>query len=1101
MKAISKVMKTNSIYRDRVRTLATAATLLAAAQFAAQASTIHYVGTLTNSTETVNWLTPTTVKTYDIDGDNKYGSFVGIYFTIYGNYSADTITYASSGGQYLQPEYPLINDLRDACQGNAGVGALVNNAPTNKQASIALTSHTFNVPPDLTGKTLRMGVMSDCLGAAETASDIRKALVVVQTIGGTARSVIVPVPDANRQPDMTFFDIVDAQAGDQYSAIQLRTLGAFSPLSGYVGAISWDMNDTSLVTATVPVITATVGGGTVRTNGGYHFAALAGGAPSVSHQWYKGTTLIAGATNATYDLSHVTAADAAAYKVVAKTSAGSVTSAVATLSVSATSLPTRITGFQSAASAQPGLFAYYSFENLCADSAGTNHGSFAGTPGVGVSIGSGAGLGNDSGLACNGANGFVQAASDANLDFNNANLDGTVCAWVRPGWTNNLQSEYFLANGSTSARCWAVGVGGNRDNIRFSNGAATGVATIPQMTTTNWYLVSVVFSNGTYRSFLNGTLRGSGALAFGATSGQPLIIGAINEIGDSAWSGGLDEIAIYTNALSDAAILSLYNAYVASDPPQITVQPDPGNYFLTGTPFSLSVTAVGNLIHYQWYTNGVPLPGEITNFINFASLAPANSATYVCVVANTAGSVTSSPCVIKVSSPIATPLVNYEAAVTNTLSLISLYPFNDLTANDAVGANQGTLVGTTQFRAGVASGPDQALALGGTGLAELGNVPDFDFSDSTGTVELWLRADWTSIGFNPCIFAARQDGGAGVNYSIHMGGAKDRIYFFNGSVAPFIMLPAPAGSNWHHLAIVFEYGNWTVVWDGEVAGTGVVSLGGAAAPVHLGSSSSAGQELWTGRLDEVAFYADALTPAQVADHYTRFAGSFPPAWSSQPASAVVMGGNDMTLSGTALGASINYQWLKNGVVMADATNNNLSFVPATAAVSGAYQLVAANGGGSITSSVANVSVVTAQPASYQAAVRGTPGLVSMYPFDEGNANDYVSTNHGTPNGTVTYTNGVGGYLALALDGMSWVTFGSVPAFDAVSGTLSIEAWVRADWDPAAPPFYNPTLVGNSVSGSSPYFNIRMSADKKSIITFGGAADAIPDAGTNWHPWS
>jgi hypothetical protein len=244
-----------------------------------------------------------------------------------------------------------------------------------------------------------------------------------------------------------------------------------------------------------------------------------------------------------------------------------------------------------------------------------------------------------------------------------------------------------------------------------------------------------------------------------------------------------------------------------------------------------------------------------------------------------------------------------------------------------------------------------------------------------------------------------------------------------------------------------------------------------------------------------------LTPAQIAAHYNAFVGALPPSWSLQPASQLVMYGNAASLAGSAAGLSVTYQWLKNGAPVPDATNATVSFSPATLADSGAYRLVASNLNGSITSAVANLSVVIPRPASYQAAVLATPGLVSMYPFDASNANDYASTNNGAPNGTVAYTNGVGGGtgdLALALDGVSWVGFGSVPAFDAAAGTLSIEAWVRADWDPAAPPGYNPTLFGNSVSGGPVYFNIRMSADKRSITTFGNAVSAIADAGTNWH---
>jgi hypothetical protein len=1086
-------LNNRSSNRKLPRTLV-AATLLLAISLTTSAATIYYVGTLTNSTETVNWLTPSVPKTYDVDGDNVYGSYAGVLWVSYGNYTSNTIGYVSSGGQYQQPEYPMINSLADACQGNTGPGAaLTKRNPVNINASIALVDHVFVVNADLTGVTLRVGVMTDCLGAGEQPSDIHRALVVFQTAGGTAQSAVVPIPDANGQPDMSFFDIVDAQAGDQYEVECLCTTGAFSPLTAYVGDFSWDTNATAAVPATTPVVVSMIPGATVRTNGGYHLGALVGGAPSVSYQWYKGASPIARATGPTFDLSYVTAADAATYSLVASTAAASVTN-TAVVSVVATNLPMCITVFETAAFALPGLYAYYSFENGLLDSVGTNNGSYAGTPAFGLAIGAGAGLGIDKGLACNGGDGRAMAGPDANLDFNNANFEGTVCAWIRPGWSQNLQNEYFIADGSTSAIQWALGIGGALNNILFSNGAAVAAPAIPALSTTNWYFVSAVFSNGTYRLFLDGALVGNGSQALGGTSGQPLIIGAIDDAGDNAWSGGIDEVAIYTNALPDSAIAGLYNAFLASDPPEIVIEPPAGDYYQTGTPLSFGLTVAGNLLSYQWYQNGSPIIGANTNSLSFAGLAAANVGTYVCVITNLAGTVTSSPTVIQVGS-LTAAVLNYDSAVTNTPGLISFYKFDDFTANDDFGTNNGTLMGATQFTPGFAGGPDQALTLGGAGFDELGSVSDFNFSGGVGTVELWLKA--TIINGNACIFASRDDNSVGVDYSIHIDSSGD-VYFWNGSTAPTITLPAPPGTNWHHLAVIFDSGTWTVVWDGAVAGTGNQYLGGAVSPTHLGSSNPTGTELWDGELDEVAFYSTALTPAQVAAHYTAFASSFPPRWSSQPVGLLLMTGAFGQLAGSASGLNLGYQWYKNGAAIANATTDVYTIARAAAPDQAGYTLVVTNASGSITSAVASLAVVAPHAAAYEAAVLATPGLVSFYPFNAGNANDYVSTNNGVANGNVTYTNDFSGGLALLLDGASWIDFGNVSAFDVGSGgRLTLEAWVRADWDPSSPPAYDPTIFGNSATGGPVAFSVQMSADKNSIIAF-GAQDPIPNAGTNWH---
>jgi hypothetical protein len=1073
------------------------ALLFIAAGSSGLCSTINYVGTLTNSTETVNWLTPTVPKTYDIDGDNVYGTYAGVLWTSYGNYSDSTISYVASGGQFQQTEYPMINSLADACQGNSGPGAaLTKSDPVNVNASITLNGHTFSVNSDLTGKTLRVGVMTDCLGNAEIPKDILRALVLVQTTGGTATSVIVPIPDADHHPDMTFFDIVDAQAGDAYVLNCVRYTGSFSPLTAYVGDFSWDIQDTTSVPATKPVIVASQPGAQVLAGGSYRLGVLAGGAPSLSYQWYKGTSMISGATQAVYDLNTVKASDAGDYTVVVTTAAGSVTSPVATVSVIATNLPTRVSGFRTAALAMKGIYAYYSFDNLGADAVGHNDGTFAGTPGFGVSIGSGCGRGIDKGLACNGGDGRVLAGPDQLFNFDNDNQEGTVCAWIRPAWNQALQNEYFLSLGTADSRRWALGVGSGLDNLRFNTTADTVTAAVPTLDTNTWYLVSAVFFNGTYRLYLNGALVGSGTKAMDVDSEEPLTIGAYDSMGDLAWSGGLDEIAIFTSALSDTDVASLYNAFLASDPPQIVSEPDSGNVYPVGFPLSINLVAAGNLLSYQWYLDGVALPGATTNTIGFAALILTDAGSYVCVVSNVAGAVTSTPCVVQIGM-LPTVIQTYESSVKSTEGLISLYSFDSFNAKDSMGLYDGTMTGAMSYRPGIAGGADQAASLNGAGFMELGNVPDFYFASGTGTVELWVKSNTNTISGSPCLFACREDGTAGVNYSIHLDNSGN-VYFWNGSSATTITLPSSVGTVWHHMAVIFDWGNWTVIWDGVNVGTGAQTMGGAYASTHVGSSNPGGTELWNGLVDEVAFYSAALTPEQVAGHYHVVQSSMKPVWVTQPSSQLVMSGSSFGLTASAMGNSMVYQWFKNGQAVANATEPTLSYTSATSAQDGLYYVIASNPNGSITSVVANVTVIAPQPTRYEAAVRATPGLAGYYPFDDNTVNDKASSNNGTGLGEITFGAGVGGGESLVLNGAGWVDFGSVPVYNGESGQMTFEAWVRADWDPASPPSANPVIFANATTGNPVLLPVRMSADKKSLTSFGGAVNAIPDAGTNWH---
>lgn len=82
----------------------------------------------------------------------------------------------------------------------------------------------------------------------------------------------------------------------------------------------------------------------------------------------------------------------------------------------------------------------------------------------------------------------------------------------------------------------------------------------------------------------------------------------------------------------------------------------------------------------------------------------------------------------------------------------------------------------------------------------------------------------------------------------------------------------------------------------------------------------------------------------------------PPAITTQPADLTVTAGQPATLSVTATGGSLGYQWLKGDLEIPRATNASLTFPSTTVTDSGTYSVRIANSGGSILSSPAVLSV-------------------------------------------------------------------------------------------------------------------------------------------------
>lgn len=1066
------------------------------------AATINLAGALTNSTETVNWLTPATAKSYDIDGDNKYGSYCVINWVEAnaGTYSPSSISWAGSGPQFRQPEYPKLNDVADAAQGNVGPGALVNNSPTNTYVGITLDYNTFQVNEDLTGKTLRVGVVIDVLGPAEWPNEKYNGVFIRQVVGGDAKSPLAPWPTPNGQPDMVFFDIVDAQVGDRYEIRDLKNVGGVDSITTLMGPISWDTNVTSAV-ATAPTFLTTSASGSCMAGSDYLLEALAGGAPAPSYQWYKGTTPVGG-NSPVYQITAASTGDAGAYYVVATTPAGSVTNGPINLAVVSTNLPSSVTSYRAAVNAESSLISYYTFDNGTQDSAGSHPGAFAGTPLAGYQSGQGVGQRLDQAVVL-GGDGCVSLGLVPDLSFPSGN--GTFEAWIKtlPNWTGDPNYAPCIVSCRSSAGVtYSFHLAGlDKSMIGLWNGMTWQTISIPPAGST-WHHIGIIMNNGSWTLIWDGVNRGTLAQPLGAAGATvPVQIGNSSPSAGQtteSWIGSIDEVSFCSDALSAEQVLAHYNAFLAGEPPIITQQPQ-SQSLLSGLSYQMTIGVSGNLLSYLWYKNNSPIPTATTSTLNFPSLAAGDIGTYFCVVSNTSGSVTSSPALLQVSATVSPGVSNYQAAVKGEPGLISFYTFDGLTAADVFGANNGTLQGPVRFIPGYASGPDQAVALAGNAWVNLGTVPDFDFPDNTGTVELWWRADWTNNpGYDPCLFSARNDSLSQVNYSLHIGGNKTYVNFWNGSSAS--QIPIAPGTNWHHSAIIFsETGAWTMTLDGQVLGTGMLYNTGISTSCQIGSSSPSGQEVWRGALDDVAYYSAALTPAQVIAHYNAYLNSQPPTIVTQPQGGNYLAGNTLTLSVTAQGSGLSYQWFKNSGAIGG-NSASLAFPNADASANGNYHVVITNANGSITSAVAAVTVVIPAAGLYQSTVRAEASLVSYYSFNAQTAADDVGNNDGTFITTSAFTAGLGGGTnqALALDGANGaIAFGPVPAFEFPGGQGTIELWLRADWDTDTMG-YSPAIVADE--NSAKYYEAYLNPQKTAVTlsAFATPTFPIPNAGTNWH---
>lgn len=204
-----------------------------------RAATISYVGSIEGAVVS-DWRTSSTVKAFDLDGDNVFGTHAAVQWGRAGvnefpaasanagwHYAGET-----GAGQFSNAAYTQVDDvLNPAATFGGGIAAVAG----------TFTFEMTGVSATYSGKTLRVGIMADMLSAVEWAADINKAFQLVQITGGSGDSGTVSLRGGgagNGQAEMYFFDINGVNPGDTFRVL---TTGNPGGQPGYIGPMSWDL--------------------------------------------------------------------------------------------------------------------------------------------------------------------------------------------------------------------------------------------------------------------------------------------------------------------------------------------------------------------------------------------------------------------------------------------------------------------------------------------------------------------------------------------------------------------------------------------------------------------------------------------------------------------------------------------------------------------------------------------------------------------------------------------------------------------------------------------------------------------------------------------
>ncbi len=543
-----------------------------------------------------------------------------------------------------------------------------------------------------------------------------------------------------------------------------------------------------------------------------------------------------------------------------------------------------------------GLVGYWRLGESVGPSLADSKGSATGTASAGTSFGLPGGVLGDpnKALGFDGNDDFgsvplnLSATSKATVEFwlkwNAYETDDDLAMELTPNFNGN--SGGFLVDPNASQGNFGVGVGiaESRNNAFFARPSAG-----------QWHHYALVldttapatqqitpYVDGQAVSYTK-TAEGSGAGNFANSTLYLMSRGGQSLFG----AGSLDEVAVYSRALSAAEIAEHKASHGINRRPHATLSATP-NPVETATEVSFNASGStdpdGSIVNYQWDLDG---NGSFETDTGATATAKATysqegKVTVTVRVRDNETATDTENVVVTVADeeepPPPPPTVSYSKAVSETPGLIHYWRLNEssgTTLADSVGSANATLGG----------GPTLGLAgaLGGgagsfDGLDDSASAPVNLAATTDLTVEFWLR--WNAYADDDDLAMELTE-----NFNANAGGflidpnssqEAFGVAIGEGESRNNVFFNRPSAGAWHHYAFVFDTGAVATQQivpyvDGKPAsfskgasGTGA----GAFANAHLYFMSRAGANLFgAGSLDEVAVYDQPLNAAQIAAHF------------------------------------------------------------------------------------------------------------------------------------------------------------------------------------------------------------------------------------------
>jgi hypothetical protein len=673
---------------------------------------------------------------------------------------------------------------------------------------------------------------------------------------------------------------------------------------------------------TAPTITQDIQGRTLYPGGTLKLTVAATGG-ALRYQWEKDGSPLNGATNATYLVPSVTAADGGAYKVVITNLVNTATSATANVVVVNPSA-----GSYAAAVVADGPEAWWRLNEpvgstIMSDAMARHDGEYVNISGNPVTLGVPGVVSGDTDTAVSFDGSESYGSVPFSVDLNNQDL--TIEVWAKTSVLNDTglcpASSRFAKKGSWfytyPSGTWSGGVssGGTDYYVPTTLPGATILAD-------QWTHLVLSYGSGTsLRYYVNGEWDNQGYVDYDRNASGPFIIGArggdSGTVADMFFKGQVDEVAVYKRALTPAQVKAHYEARFGTTTKPYFIGAFLPQTVTTGRSLSYTTSVQGSVpITLQWYKDGSPISGATTASLEITNTVVSDTGTYTLWATNDAG-VSFQSVAVTVISP-----VSY-ANVTNNLALH--LRFDGDTTDSSGRNNNGTQQGSPTFVTGVigsqalnyitATNGTTPVAVTSASYVDLGTPADLLFGSATSfTIGLWIKLPTNSFGGDlPFI-------GNAINSMNNPGWVLGPTYYGGGwqwclgdSVSPnpnTIDVNGADGSindgTWHNFVLTVDRTAKVAnsYLDGMLmASRDIASLGS----VDTGSAVTVGQdptglypEAGTATLDDLGIWRQALTPLEVTQIYS--------AGTTSGRSFDTVGPANVTITVTRSGSTLTLSW-------------------------------------------------------------------------------------------------------------------------------------------------------------------------------------------------